>query len=114
LLGEVGVNIDAATVSQTTERSNAVMLLRVDRPVDAGVLEPIGAAVGAASCARSASSDRIARENADLSARAVICPRGTPECGSVRRKSLTTWWVAPRRSARGRVTCDTMCRIPAR
>ncbi|MFC7340884.1 phosphoglycerate dehydrogenase [Saccharopolyspora griseoalba] len=47
LLGEVGVNIDAATVSQTTERSNAIMLLRVDRPVDQGVLEPIGAAVGA-------------------------------------------------------------------
>ncbi|MHA6800909.1 phosphoglycerate dehydrogenase [Bounagaea algeriensis] len=47
LLGEVGVNIDAATVSQTTERDNAVMLLRVDRPVDAGVLEPIGNAVGA-------------------------------------------------------------------
>lgn len=47
LLGEVGVNIEAATVSQTTERSDAVMLLRVDRPVEAGVLEPIGAAVGA-------------------------------------------------------------------
>lgn len=47
LLGEVGVNIDAATVSQTTERDNAVMLLRVDRPVDTGVLEPIGNAVGA-------------------------------------------------------------------
>lgn len=47
LLGEVGVNIEAATVSQTTERSNAVMLLRVDRPVETGVLEPIGAAVGA-------------------------------------------------------------------
>lgn len=41
------MNIEAATVSQTTERSDAVMLLRVDRPVDAGVLEPIGAAVGA-------------------------------------------------------------------
>ncbi|MCX2733939.1 phosphoglycerate dehydrogenase [Saccharopolyspora sp. NFXS83] len=47
LLGEVGVNIEAATVSQTTERSDAIMLLRVDRPVEAGVLEPIGAAVGA-------------------------------------------------------------------
>ncbi|MGW1676671.1 phosphoglycerate dehydrogenase [Saccharopolyspora sp. NPDC002376] len=47
LLGEVSVNIEAATVSQTTERSDAVMLLRVDRPVEAGVLEPIGAAVGA-------------------------------------------------------------------
>lgn len=47
LLGEVGVNIDAATVSQTSERSDAIMLLRVDRPVEAGVLEPIGAAVGA-------------------------------------------------------------------
>jgi D-3-phosphoglycerate dehydrogenase / 2-oxoglutarate reductase len=47
LLGEVGVNIEAATVSQTTERSEAIMLLRVDRPVEQGVLEPIGAAVGA-------------------------------------------------------------------
>ncbi|SFS37246.1 phosphoglycerate dehydrogenase [Saccharopolyspora flava] len=47
LLGEVGVNIEAATVSQTTERSDAIMLLRVDRPVEQGVLEPIGAAVGA-------------------------------------------------------------------
>ncbi|MBE9376216.1 phosphoglycerate dehydrogenase [Saccharopolyspora sp. HNM0983] len=47
LLGEVGVNIEAATVSQTTERADAIMLLRVDRPVEAGVLEPIGAAVGA-------------------------------------------------------------------
>jgi D-3-phosphoglycerate dehydrogenase / 2-oxoglutarate reductase len=41
------VNIEAATVSQTTERSEAIMLLRVDRPVEQGVLEPIGAAVGA-------------------------------------------------------------------
>jgi D-3-phosphoglycerate dehydrogenase len=47
LLGEVGANIEAATVSQTTERSDAIMLLRVDRPVEQGVLEPIGAAVGA-------------------------------------------------------------------
>ena len=47
LLGEVGVNIEAAMVSQTTERSDAIMMLRVDRPVEAGVLEPIGAAVGA-------------------------------------------------------------------
>ncbi|GGI73232.1 D-3-phosphoglycerate dehydrogenase [Saccharopolyspora subtropica] len=47
LLGEVGVNIEAAMVSQTTERSEAIMLLRVDRPVEPGVLEPIGAAVGA-------------------------------------------------------------------
>ncbi|MFR9729693.1 phosphoglycerate dehydrogenase [Saccharopolyspora sp. MS10] len=47
LLGEVGVNVEAATVSQTKERSDAIMLLRVDRPVEAGVLEPIGAAVGA-------------------------------------------------------------------
>ncbi|GAB3276352.1 phosphoglycerate dehydrogenase [Parasphingorhabdus pacifica] len=47
LLGEVGVNIEAATVSQTTEGGDAIMLLRVDRPVETGVLEPIGAAVGA-------------------------------------------------------------------
>ncbi len=47
LLGEVGVNIEAAQISQTAEGPDAIMLLRVDRPVDAGVLEPIGAAVGA-------------------------------------------------------------------
>jgi D-3-phosphoglycerate dehydrogenase len=47
LLGEVGVNIEAAQISQTTDGSEAIMLLRVDRPVDTGVLEPIGAAVGA-------------------------------------------------------------------
>ncbi len=47
LLGEVGVNIEAAQISQTTDRSDAVMLLRVDRPVEGSVLEPIGNAVGA-------------------------------------------------------------------
>ncbi|RCW39142.1 D-3-phosphoglycerate dehydrogenase [Halopolyspora algeriensis] len=47
LLGEVGVNIEAAQISQTTDGSDAIMLLRVDRPVETGVLEPIGAAVGA-------------------------------------------------------------------
>ncbi|GAA4886814.1 phosphoglycerate dehydrogenase [Saccharopolyspora cebuensis] len=47
LLGEVGANIEAATVSQTKDGSDAIMLLRVDRPVEQGVLEPIGAAVGA-------------------------------------------------------------------
>ncbi|ASU78079.1 phosphoglycerate dehydrogenase [Actinopolyspora erythraea] len=47
LLGEVGTNIEAAQISQTSDGSDAIMLLRVDRPVDAGVLEPIGAAVGA-------------------------------------------------------------------
>jgi D-3-phosphoglycerate dehydrogenase / 2-oxoglutarate reductase len=47
LLGEAGVNIEAAQISQTTDRADAVMLLRVDRRVDAGVLEPIGSTVGA-------------------------------------------------------------------
>lgn len=47
LLGEVGINIEAAQISQTTDGSDAIMMLRVDRPVDTGVLEPIGAAVGA-------------------------------------------------------------------
>ncbi|QWF78025.1 phosphoglycerate dehydrogenase [Amycolatopsis sp. CA-230715] len=46
LLGEAGINIAAAQISQTTD-ADAVMLLRVDRPVDAHLLEPIGAAVGA-------------------------------------------------------------------
>lgn len=47
LLGEAGINIEAAQISQTTEGTDALMLLRVDRDVDAHVLEPIGASVGA-------------------------------------------------------------------
>jgi D-3-phosphoglycerate dehydrogenase / 2-oxoglutarate reductase len=47
LLGEAAVNIEAAQISQTTDGSDAIMLLRVDRPVDMAVLEPIGASVGA-------------------------------------------------------------------
>ncbi|MFF0145653.1 D-3-phosphoglycerate dehydrogenase [Amycolatopsis sulphurea] len=47
LLGEAGINIEAAQISQTTDGSDAVMLLRVDRGVDNNVLEPIGATVGA-------------------------------------------------------------------
>lgn len=47
LLGEAGVNIEAAQISQTTDGSDAVMLLRVDRTVDADVLGPIGSTVGA-------------------------------------------------------------------
>ncbi|GGS52207.1 MULTISPECIES: phosphoglycerate dehydrogenase [Actinokineospora] len=47
LLGEAGVNIDAAQISQTKDGADAVMLLRVDRAVDAAVLESIGASVGA-------------------------------------------------------------------
>ena len=49
LLGEAAVNIEAAQISQTTEGNDAIMLLRVDRAVDPGVLEPIGASVGAKS-----------------------------------------------------------------
>ncbi|AOS65323.1 phosphoglycerate dehydrogenase [Actinoalloteichus hymeniacidonis] len=47
LLGEVGINIEAAQISQTTDGGDATMLLRVDRQLTGGVLEPIGAAVGA-------------------------------------------------------------------
>jgi D-3-phosphoglycerate dehydrogenase len=47
LLGEAGVNVEAAQISQTTDGSDSVMLLRVDRPVDNQVLDPIGASVGA-------------------------------------------------------------------
>jgi D-3-phosphoglycerate dehydrogenase len=47
LLGEAGINIEAAQISQTTDGADAIMLLRVDRPVDPAVLEPIGASVGA-------------------------------------------------------------------
>ncbi len=47
LLGEAAVNIEAAQISQTTDGDDAIMLLRVDRAVDPGVLEPIGASIGA-------------------------------------------------------------------
>lgn len=47
LLGEVGVNIDAAQISQTKDGQDAIMLLRVDRQVGAEVRDAIGAAVGA-------------------------------------------------------------------
>src|SRR5699024_5071025 len=47
LLGEAGINIEAAQISQTTDKADAIMLLRVDRLVDAHLLDPIGATVGA-------------------------------------------------------------------
>ncbi|MCU1626572.1 MAG: D-3-phosphoglycerate dehydrogenase [Pseudonocardia sp.] len=47
LLGEAAVNIEAAQISQTTDGTDAIMLLRVDRAIDPGVLGPIGASVGA-------------------------------------------------------------------
>lgn len=47
LLGEAGVNIEAAQLSQTTDGADAIMMLRVDRAVDAEVLESIGGTVGA-------------------------------------------------------------------
>ncbi|QUH02203.1 phosphoglycerate dehydrogenase [Saccharopolyspora erythraea] len=47
LLGETGANIHAAAVSQTSGGSDAIMLLRVDRPVQEQALEPIGKAVDA-------------------------------------------------------------------
>jgi D-3-phosphoglycerate dehydrogenase len=47
LLGEAAVNIEAAQISQTTDGADANMLIRGDRAVDPGVLEPIGASVGA-------------------------------------------------------------------
>ncbi len=47
LLGTAGINIEAAQISQTTAGTDAIMILRVDRPVSAQVLESIGPAVGA-------------------------------------------------------------------
>ena len=47
LLGKVGINIEAAQISQMSEGEDAVMILRVDRPVDPSVLESIGASVRA-------------------------------------------------------------------
>ncbi|HEX3791181.1 MAG TPA: phosphoglycerate dehydrogenase [Pseudonocardiaceae bacterium] len=47
LLGEAGVNIEAAQLSQTRDGADAIMLLRVDRSVSTEVLGPIGASIGA-------------------------------------------------------------------
>lgn len=46
-LAEAEVNIEAAQISQTTGGGNAIMLLRVDRPVSAEVLETVHKAVQA-------------------------------------------------------------------
>jgi D-3-phosphoglycerate dehydrogenase / 2-oxoglutarate reductase len=47
LLGEAGVNIEAAQISQTTARTDAIMMLRVDRSVPGPVLAALGPSVGA-------------------------------------------------------------------
>jgi D-3-phosphoglycerate dehydrogenase / 2-oxoglutarate reductase len=48
LLGEAAVNIEAAQISSSDVAGAAsLMLLRISRPVDPEVLEPIGASVGA-------------------------------------------------------------------
>lgn len=56
LLGEAAVNIVAAQISQTTEGHDAIMILRVDRRVEADILERIRVAVDART-ARSVSFD---------------------------------------------------------
>jgi D-3-phosphoglycerate dehydrogenase len=47
LLGEAEVNIEAAQMSRTTDGTDAIMLLRVDRPVEPEVLQAIGASIEA-------------------------------------------------------------------
>ncbi|MEO7194962.1 MAG: phosphoglycerate dehydrogenase [Pseudonocardiaceae bacterium] len=47
LLGEVGVNIEAAQISQMTAGTDAIMMLRVDRPVPGPVLAALRPSVGA-------------------------------------------------------------------
>ncbi|GAB3436231.1 phosphoglycerate dehydrogenase [Actinophytocola sediminis] len=47
LLGGAGINVEAAQISQLTDGEDAVMLLRIDRPVDQSVLESIGTGVRA-------------------------------------------------------------------
>lgn len=47
LLGEAGVNVEAAQISQTKTGNDAVMILRVDRQVDAAVLDSIGLSIAA-------------------------------------------------------------------
>ena len=77
LLGEAAVNIEAAQISQTTDGTDAIMLLRVDRPVDPGV----------------ARTDRRVHRSADDAARLVRLtgskdhPAGGPPSGDRRRRA---------------------------
>lgn len=47
LLGQAGINIEAAQISQTLAGRDAIMMLRVDQQVPGPVLDAIGASVGA-------------------------------------------------------------------
>jgi D-3-phosphoglycerate dehydrogenase / 2-oxoglutarate reductase len=47
LLGEGGVNIEAAQMSQTRDKGTSIILLRVDQAVSDEVLAPIGQALSA-------------------------------------------------------------------
>jgi D-3-phosphoglycerate dehydrogenase len=47
LLGKIGINIEAAQISQTSDGEDAVMILRVDRHIDPSVLDSIGASMRA-------------------------------------------------------------------
>ena len=47
LLGEAGVNIEAAQMSQTRDKVSSVILLRIDQAVPDDVLVPIGQALDA-------------------------------------------------------------------
>ncbi|HET9256850.1 MAG TPA: phosphoglycerate dehydrogenase [Pseudonocardiaceae bacterium] len=47
LLGQAGINIEAAQISQTTAGTDAIMILRVDRPVPADALATIESSIGA-------------------------------------------------------------------
>jgi D-3-phosphoglycerate dehydrogenase len=47
LLGEAGINIEAAQISQTTAGTDAIMILRVDDRVPASVLSAVELSVGA-------------------------------------------------------------------
>ncbi|HEU0086349.1 MAG TPA: phosphoglycerate dehydrogenase [Pseudonocardiaceae bacterium] len=47
LLGGAGINIEAAQISQNTAGTDAIMILRVDRPVPLEVLDSIRSSVGA-------------------------------------------------------------------
>jgi D-3-phosphoglycerate dehydrogenase len=47
LLGEAGINIEAAQISQTTAGTDAIMMLRVDQVVSKETLDAIAPAVGA-------------------------------------------------------------------
>ena len=73
LLGKVGINIEAAQISQTSDGEDAVMILRVDRPVD-----PRCWSRSAPRCARRSSARWTSADSAGATPPSRVASTGDP------------------------------------